>query len=348
MIDINKIKLSIDNTIIKALKIIDNSSLQIGVVVDADNKLIGTLTDGDVRRALIQNYSLEDTIENIIFRTPTVVKDTDSVEDIISLALAKQLHHIPVVDAEYRLVDLKIIDDLIKNRVRSNYVVLMVGGLGTRLKPLTDEIPKPMLKVGNKPILETIINQFAKSGFENIVLCVNYQADVIKNYFKDGSKFGVKIEYIYENKRMGTAGALSLLKSKPDKPFFVMNGDLLTSVNFSNFLNYHDANKSIATMGVIEYDMQVPYGVVNTIGTDIKTIEEKPTINFFVSGGIYVLDPICLNSIPNDQYYDMPTLFEDVIRDKHKSITYPIKDYWLDIGRIDEYKKANEEYSEVF
>jgi dTDP-glucose pyrophosphorylase len=348
MKNIDNIKLSLNNTIIEALKIIDKNALQIGLVVDENNKLIGTLTDGDIRRALINNFNLEDSIENVIFRTPTTAKITDSIQDIIKLGLEKKLHHIPIVDDNNILIELKVIEDLIKNKIKSNKVVLMVGGLGIRLKPLTNNIPKPMLEVGAKPILETIINQFSKSGFKNIVLCVNYKSDIIKDYFKDGSEFGVEIEYIYENKRMGTAGALSLLKNKPKEAFFVMNGDLLTNINFAELLDYHNANKSIATMGVREYEMQVPYGVVNTIGTDIKTIEEKPTLNFFVSGGIYVLDPVCLNIIPNDEYYDMPTLFENIIANKNKTITYPIKDYWLDIGRPEDFEKANEEYNEVF
>jgi dTDP-glucose pyrophosphorylase/predicted transcriptional regulator len=348
MTNINNIKLSINNTIIESLRIIDKGALQIGLVVDVNNKLIGTLTDGDIRRALINNFNLEDGIENITFRTPRTAKVSDSVNDIIKFALENKLHHIPVVDDNNILIDLKIIDDLIKDQIKSNKVILMVGGLGTRLKPLTNKTPKPMLEVGDKPILETIINQFSKSGFKNIILCVNYKSEMIKDYFKDGSEFGVEIEYIYENKRMGTAGALSLLQNKPKEPFFVMNGDLLTNINFSNLLDYHNANKSIATMGVREYEMQVPYGVVNTIGTEIKTIEEKPTLNFFVSGGVYVLDPICLEIIPNDKFYDMPTLFEQVIANKNKTITYPISDYWLDIGRLEDFKKANEEYDEVF
>lgn len=348
MDNINSIKLTKNSTIIEALKIIDKGAFQIGLVTDKDDKLLGTLTDGDIRRALINNYSLEDKIENIIFKTPTVANITDDDEEIIKVALEKKLHQIPVVDNENKIVGLKVIDDLIKNKVKSNKVVLMVGGLGTRLRPLTDNIPKPMLKVGDKPILETIINQFVKSGFKNFVFCVNYKSEIIKEYFEDGNKFGINIEYIYENKRMGTAGALSLLSSKPKQAFFVMNGDLLTNINFANLLDYHKSNESIATMGVRKYDMQVPYGVVNTIGRDIKTIEEKPTLEFFVSGGVYVLEPSCLDLIPKDKFYDMPTLFEDVLNKKFKSITYPIKDYWLDIGRHDDFEKANSEYDKVF
>jgi len=348
MTNTDNIILSINNTIIESLKIIDKGGLQIGLVVDDDNKLIGTLTDGDIRRALINNYNLEDIIETIVFKTPTTAKTSDSVEYIIKIALEKKIHHIPIIDDNNILIELKIIDDLIKNKIKSNKVVLMVGGLGTRLKPLTNNMPKPMLEVGDKPILETIINQFSKSGFKNIVLCVNYKSEIIKDYFKDGSEFGVEIEYIYENKRMGTAGALSLLQNKLKEAFFVMNGDLLTNINFSDLLDYHNANKSIGTMGVREYGMQVPYGVVNTLGTEIKTIEEKPTLKFFVSGGVYVLDPVCLDSIPNDEYYDMPALFENIISNKNKTIAYPIKDYWLDIGRPEDFEKANKEYKEVF
>ncbi len=348
MKNIDSIKLSIDTTIIDALKIIDKCAMQIGLVVDSSNILLGTLTDGDIRRALINNFSLEDTIEKIMFKTPTTADINANIEEIISIALEKKLHQIPIVDVNNKLLDLKIVDDLIKDRVKSNKVVLMVGGLGTRLKPLTDTIPKPMLKVGDKPILETIINQFIKSGFKNFVLCVNYKSEIIKEYFGNGEKLGITIEYIYENKRMGTAGALSLLKEKPTQAFFVMNGDLLTNINCADLLDYHKANKSLATMGVREFNMQVPYGVVNTIGSDIKTIEEKPTLNFFVSGGIYVLDPLCLEHIPENEFYDMPTLFENLIEKKLKTTSYPINDYWLDIGRMEEFEKANNEYHEVF
>lgn len=348
MNNIKDIRLDENTTIIEALKIIDESALQIGIVLDHSDKLIGTLTDGDIRRALINNYNLNDKIAKIINKNPTVCKTTDDIESIIKIALEKTLHQIPIVDENNRIIRLEITDNLIKNRIKSNKVILMVGGLGTRLRPLTDNIPKPMLKVGDKPILETIVNQFIKSGFKNFVFCVNYKSEIIKDYFGDGSKFDINIEYIYENKRMGTAGALSLLKEKPNQSFFVMNGDLLTDVDFGDMLDYHKSNKSLATMGVIQYDMQVPYGVVNTIGNNIKTIEEKPTLNFFVSGGIYILDSVCLDSIPEDEFYDMPTLFEDIIKENSKSITYPINNYWLDIGNPNDFKKANDEYSKVF
>jgi NDP-sugar pyrophosphorylase family protein len=205
-----------------------------------------------------------------------------------------------------------------------------------------------MLKVGNKPILETIILSFKKYGFINIVLCVSYKAEIIEEYFKDGTEFGVNIEYIHEDKRMGTAGALSLIRNSLSESFFVMNGDLLTNINFEHMMDYHLSNNSIATMGVREYDFQVPYGVVNVDDGDILSIEEKPVQKFFVSGGVYTLDNKVLDFIPDDEFYDMPTLFEKVIKEKLKSISFPIYEYWLDIGRIDEFEKANNEFHEVF
>lgn len=337
------------SSIKEALQIIDTGAKQIALVIDEDEKLVGTLTDGDIRRGLLNNLSLEDSIEDIIFKNPTVCTMEDTKEDILEIAINKKLYQIPLVDKNGKLIGIKDVDELLKPRIKPNKVILMVGGLGSRLRPLTDEIPKPMLKVGNKPILETIILNFKKYGFINIVLCVNYKAEIIKEYFKDGSDFGVNIEYIYEDKRMGTAGALSLLKEKqPKEAFFVMNGDLLTNVNFEHLLTFHQNHNAKATMAVREYDFQIPYGVVNIENENIKSIEEKPKHKFFVNAGIYVLDSSCIELIPKDEFYDMPTLFEKMIEIGDITVSFPLREYWLDIGQMDDYKKANYEYSEVF
>ena len=336
------------STIKEALRIIDNGSMQIALVTNKDEQLLGTLTDGDIRRGLLNNLSLNDSIESIIFKTPTVCHIEDTREKILEIALEKKLHQIPIIDKDRKLVGIQEIDELLKPKYKTNKVVLMVGGLGTRLRPLTDKIPKPMLKVGNKPILETIILNFKKYGFVNIILCVSYKSEIIEDYFKDGSAFGVNIEYIHENKRMGTAGALSLVKEKLNESFFVMNGDLLTNINFEHMMDYHLSNNAVGTMGVREYDFQVPYGVVNIDGQNILNIEEKPVHQFFVSGGVYVLSDEVLSHIPEDEFYDMPTLFKKLIEEKEKSISFPIHEYWLDIGRIEEFEKANNEFYEVF
>jgi len=201
-----KILLKTDSTLKEALQTIDSGAIQIALVVDKDEKLLGTVTDGDIRRGLLNNLSLTDSIETIIFKTPTICSIEDTKEKILEIALAKKLHQIPIVDKDGRLIGIKEIDELLKPEYKSNRVVLMVGGLGTRLRPLTDHTPKPMLKVGNKPILETIILNFKKYGFVNIILCVSYKSEIIEEYFKDGSEFGVNIEYVHENKREQTYG----------------------------------------------------------------------------------------------------------------------------------------------
>ena len=342
------IRLAINSTIKDALKIIDTGGMQIALVLDDENKLIGTVTDGDIRRGILKGLTLDDGIESIIFRTPTVCSVNDTKEDILKIAVAKKLYQIPIVDLDGVLVGIDEVDELLKPAEHSNKVILMVGGMGTRLRPLTNDRPKPLLEVGNKPILETIIANFAKYGFKNIILSVNYKSQMIEDYFGDGSKFGVTIDYVHENKRMGTAGALSLMREQLTEPFFVMNGDLLTNVNFEHMLEYHLSNQAAATMGVREYDFQVPYGVVNIEGHQITSIEEKPVHKFFVSGGMYILDTDVLSTIPDDVFYDMPTLFEKLIANKQKAISFPIREYWLDIGRMSDFEQANNEYHEVF
>ena len=348
MKNIEKIKLTVNSTIKEALQIIDLGAVKFAIVVDKDDKLIGTLTDGDIRRAILDGKALDTTIKTVYFKEPTVVNVNNTKEEIINLCTSKKIYQIPVVDNVGRVVSINLLDELLKPEVHDNKVILMVGGLGTRLRPLTENTPKPMLHVGGKPILQTIVEKFVSYGFVNIVMCVGYKSNIIQDFFEDGSKFGANIEYILEDKRMGTAGALSLLNSKPNEPFFVMNGDLLTNVNFEHLLDFHLVNNSMATMCVREYDFQVPYGVVNVENGKILSIEEKPVQKFFVSAGIYMLDSQCIENIPKNEFYDMPTLFEKLITMNENTISFPLREYWLDIGRLEEYKKANDEYHEVF
>lgn len=340
--------LSQNANIREALVIIDSGGMQIALIVDPDNKLIGTLTDGDIRRGLLKGLQLESPIDLIIARAPIVAKITDTKERVLQLALTHKIHKIPVVDEHGVLVGLQEIDQLVKPQVKPNEVVLMVGGLGTRLRPLTEDTPKPMLKVGSKPILQTIVEKFVEYGYVNITMCVNYKSEIIQNYFGTGEKFGAHIKYVLEEQRMGTAGALSLLKNKPTDAFFVMNGDLLTNVNFEHFQDFHSFSNAVATMGVRSYDFQVPYGVVNIEEDHVLSIEEKPVHKFYVSAGIYMLSPDILDLIPNNEFYDMPTLFNNIIQLKLKASSFPIHEYWMDIGQMEEYEKANNEYHEVF
>lgn len=348
MKEIHKIKLSPNATIKEAMKKIDDGAIKIAIVTDEDLKLLGTITDGDIRRSILNGFSLDQSIENIYNRNAIKAYIDTPKSELLKLAKQHSVLRVPIVDENEKLLSLELVEELITPGFKPNKVVLMVGGLGSRLRPLTDNTPKPMLPVGGKPILETIVERFASYGFINIIMCIGYKSHVIQDYFGDGSKFGVNIEYILEDMRMGTAGALSLLQERPEEPFFVMNGDLLTNVNFDHFCDYHTANNSKGTMCVREYDFQVPFGVVNLKGHNIIRIEEKPVHNFFVSAGIYMLDPSCIDMIPKNEFYDMPTLFEKMIEQNDNAISFPLREYWLDIGRIEEYEKANNEYHGVF
>ncbi len=344
MKSIENIRLTEDSTIKEALEVIDKAAMQIAVVTDSDNKLIGTITDGDLRRGFLKGLDLNQNIEKVIFRNPTVATINHTKEEILKLAVSKKIHQIPVVDDKGKVLGIQEIQELIEPKNKTNKVFLMVGGLGKRLRPLTENTPKPMLKIGNKSILEIIVERFAQYGYTNIVMCANYKYHAIKDFFGDGSKFGVNIEYILEKKRMGTAGALSVLREKPLEPLFVMNGDVITNVNFDHMMNYHMANNSIATMGVKEYDIMVPYGVVNTHKGVIKSIEEKPSHRFFVNAGIYILNKEILDLVPKNKFYDMTDLFEEIIEKKLKGISFPIYEEWTDIGQEDELERARVEY----
>jgi dTDP-glucose pyrophosphorylase len=347
-VDISKISLEVVSTVVTALGVIDSGAVKIALVVDSDNRLLGTLNDGDIRRALLRKINIKETIEGVYFREPITAKKGSSKEYLLRLCSINKIGQIPIIDTDRKVIDLFVADDELLKRQHENHVVLMVGGLGTRLRPMTETTPKPMLNVGGKPILQTIVKGFVDSGFTNITMCLGYKSNVIQDYFKDGGEFGVSITYIVEDKRMGTAGALTLLENKPNKPFFVMNGDLLTNVNYSKMLDFHGSSNSKATMCVREYDIGVPYGVVNTDDERIISIEEKPIHSFFVNAGIYLLDPKCIDLIPNNEFYDMPSLFEKMISNNDKIVSFPLNEYWLDIGRLEDYTKANKEYCSVF
>ena len=339
MRSVNKIKINIETTIKQALKVISDGTLRIAVVVDKKDKLIGILTDGHIRRGFLKGLNLDSPIKSIIFKKPIVVKKNETNEKLLKMALSEKIYQIPVVDKNKRVIGIHVLDELIKFKNKVNKVIIMAGGEGMRLRPLTKNIPKPMLKIGSKPILQRIIERFRASGYTNIVLCVNYKSEVIQNYFGLGNKFGVNIEYIHEKKKMGTAGALSLLKTKPKEPFFVINGDLMINLDFEKMIDFHNENNADATMCVSEYNFELPYGEVKLNNEEVISIKEKPIQKMFVNAGIYILEPDCLELVPK-KYYDMPSLFKKMITHKRKIISFPLQEYWLDIGRLDDYNKA--------
>ena len=348
MINISQICLLANSTIEKSFSVINSGAVKIALVVDTDNKLLGTLSDGDIRRAILRKKPLNETIEDIYHKNSTTANKGSSKEDLLRLCSINGIAQVPIVDEDRKVIDLFVLDHELSRKQHENHVVIMAGGLGVRLRPLTENTPKPMLEVGGKPILETIIKLFVNSGFTNITMCLGYKSNVINDYFQDGSDFGANIDYIVEEKRMGTAGALTLLSKRLVNPFFVMNGDLLTNIDFEKMLDFHVSHKSKATMCIREFDIEVPYGVVNLTNENITSIKEKPLHSFFVNAGIYLLEPECINFIPKNKFYDMPNLFEKLIHNKEKIISFPLKEYWLDIGKIGDYEKANTECRNVF
>ena len=332
----------------QALAIIDATGTQIALIVDEKRRLLGTLSDGDVRRAILSGLGLEEQIDNVMHSGATVINSLATPNEIQTMMHRTGCHQLPIVDEEGIVVGLAIVNDYLHFSQRENWVVIMAGGLGSRLRELTLNTPKPMLKVGSRPLLETIVRGYANQGFRNFYMAVNYKAEQIVDYFGDGTAFGVDIRYLHEKKRMGTAGALSMLPKRPTSPFIVTNADLLTKVNFGQLVDQHAALGVQATMAVRHYEMQVPYGVVNVCNRHIYSIEEKPVQRFLVSAGINVLSPDVLDLVPTNQFFDMPSLFDVMLENGMKAHAYQIDDYWLDIGQPPDYEKANFEYEKIF
>ena len=331
-------------TLRQTIEAITNSALQIALVVDDNNKLIGTVTDGDIRKAILAGKDLNITAAEAMRKSPITSSASTPRTVIIKLMREKRIHQMPIVNESGQIVDVLTVDDMLGAQEKTNAVVIMAGGLGTRLHPLTQETPKPMLNVGGKPILETIIQSFLDQGYVNFFVSLNFKAEVISDYFGDGSKLGASITYLHETTRLGTAGGLSLLPSEVNYPIIVMNGDLLTRISVDALLDFHQRENAVATMVVREDHYQVPYGVVEVDGTQIIDVKEKPTQRHLVNAGIYVLSEQSLANIPKGTYYDMPTHFTKLAADGHRTTAFPLHEYWVDIGRLDELERAQREW----
>jgi len=334
-------------TMREVLALIDKTAMQIALVVDDGCHLMGVITDGDIRRALLKGETLDAPV-NCFMNTNAITGLID--EDPESWQRSMQRHtlqHLPLLSADGCIIDIAR-REIPEEPKRDNTVVIMAGGMGTRLRPLTYSHPKPLLKIGDKPILGTIIENFITQGFYDFKICINYHGDKIRNYCGNGSRWGVDIDYIQEDKRLGTAGALSLLPQKPERPFFVMNGDLLTKVDFVRLLGFHLKQGNQATMCIREYRYQVPYGVVELKNHQINHLQEKPVYFHNVNAGIYLLEPSVLDNLPENQYFDMTSLFETMIKNKTQVGSFPLTEYWMDIGRMEDYEQADLEYSEQF
>lgn len=346
MQNIDQLTVFADTSIQDALNIFGtHEGVRLLVVNNRNGEFLGILTDPDIRRGLIKGLQLQSPVESIIQKSPITASVHDSKQTLIQLSAQHNIYEIPLLDDHGKVVKIQSISSLLKTPSYSNPIVIMAGGLGKRLRPLTDSIPKPMLKVGSKPILQIILERFKAQGFSNVYLCVNYKSHIIEDFFGNGSKFGLSIRYIKEEKALGTAGALSLVDNIGSESFFVMNGDVLSDMNFQAMLEFHQNHGSHATMGVREYSYQVPYGVVECKNDRIVSITEKPTERFLVSAGVYVLEPQILSLIPKNCFFDMPSLFNLIFSQAcYNAYSYPITGYWIDIGRHEEYERANDEF----
>lgn len=337
-----------DTPIFKAIEIIDRTALQVVLVVDDNNKLLGIITDGDIRRGILRQLDMNAPVQNIMHKKPVYVLNNESDEQVLKKMRALCIRHIPVVDEYNTVVGLKILEKLLQKPQRDNWVVLMAGGLGRRLGELTNNCPKPLLSLGGKPILETIIENFIDFGFCNFFISLNYKGEMIEKHFGNGEHLTANIHYVKEKCSLGTAGSLSLLPDNIKHPLIVMNADVLTKVNFQSLLDFHQTHKADATMCVTEYDVQLPYGVIRTKEHNIVEISEKPAHKFLVNAGIYVLNPEVLKFIPLNKPYDMTELFKKFVEKNMNTVTFPIREYWMDIGRAEDFTRASIDFGEIF
>lgn len=346
MSDVSALFVSPASSIREAIARIDRSSSGIALVVDADRRLVGTITDGDIRRALLAGTDLETSTQELLDRkpapapkVPTTAPLGTSQADLLELMNRHDLRHVPLVDETGRVEGIALLSEFVKAYELPLRALVMAGGFGTRLRPLTDERPKSMLPIGDRPLLEVIVNQLQQAGIRRVNLATHYKADLIERHFGDGGRFGLDIGYVNEDQPLGTAGALALL-AQSNEPLLVINGDILTEVNVAAMLEFHRANRADMTVAVRPCEIQVPYGVVETSGVAITRVDEKPVIRYFINAGIYLLNGDLCRFVPAGERYDMTELINRVIAEGLNVISFPLREYWLDIGRSEDYERA--------
>ncbi|MCW7497017.1 nucleotidyltransferase family protein [Leptospira levettii] len=321
------------HTIKSAIQNLNETGLQVSLVEDDNKAFLGTITDGDIRRGLLKGIDLSQSIQSIINRNSLVVPPLMSREMVLQLMKVNRIHQIPIVNESGNLVGLHLMDEILQPSKLDNLFVIMAGGKGVRLLPYTENCPKPMLPVAGKPMLEHIIDKAIGEGFQNFLISIYYLGHMIENYFKNGSEKGIKISYLREETPLGTAGALSLIKKFPLKPFVVTNGDVMTDIRYNELLEFHVLHKATATMAVRVHEWQNPFGVVKTKGVEILGFEEKPVYRNHVNAGIYAIQPDSLHYLNPGEICDMPKLFEKIAENRKRIIAYPMHEPWMDIGR---------------
>lgn len=339
----SKAVLPIDSTFKDAIRCLNDSSMKIALVVNAQGVLEGTISDGDIRRGLLKGLDLGSSIESITHRNALVVPPSFGRDMVMQLMRSNQLQQIPVVDEQQRVVGLHLWNEITTPPPRDNLMVIMAGGKGTRLMPHTENCPKPMVLVAGKPMLQHIIERSQQEGFNHFVLAINYLGHMIEEYFGDGSRFGVKIDYLREQASLGTVGALSLLAQRPEASFVVTNGDVITDIRYGELLDFHIRHDATATMAVRVHEWQHPFGVVQIKGVDIVGFEEKPIARTHINAGVYALSPDALDELIHGGHCDMPTLFERIQAKLLRTVAYPMHEPWLDVGKPEDLKLARDQ-----
>ena len=334
------IRLPANATLQQAIRNLDQYSIKIVLVVNEAGELLGTISDGDIRRGLLKGLDLNSSITSVVQRKPLVVPPQMGRDMVLQLMAANKIQQIPVIDGQGQVVGLHLWEQIMTRPERSNLMVIMAGGRGSRLKPFTDNCPKPLVRVGGKPILEHIIERAKLEGFSHFVLAIHYLGEMIKDHFGNGERLGIRIEYLQEKKPLGTAGALSLLEPRPVNPFVVTNGDVITDIHYGELLDFHIRSEATATMAVRIHEWQHPFGVVQTNGIEIVGFDEKPCVRTHINAGVYALSSEALTEIDDLNACDMPILFERLQAKAKRTVAYPMHEPWLDVGRPDDLVEA--------
>ncbi len=324
-----------------AISNLNISGLQIVIVIATDHTFIGTITDGDIRRGLLKGLQMKDSIQTIINREALIAPKDMPNELAIYLMGSNFVHSLPIVDENKKAIGLHVVDKLVSARPRDNCMVVMAGGRGVRLLPHTKSCPKPMLPVFGKPMLEHIILKAKSENINDFIISTHYLGNVIEDYFGDGKKWKVNIEYVREEDPLGTAGALSLIQRNLKSTIVVTNGDVMTDIRYTDLIDYHEKHGAYATMSVRSHEWENPFGVVNLSGIEIESFEEKPVVRSHINAGIYALDPQILATLETNSYLDMPDLFLRLKGYGQRVVVYPIHEPWLDVGRPEDYREGN-------
>ncbi len=344
---IESLLLNSDASLKDAIYLLEKTDKGIVLVIDKKGILIGTITDGDIRRALLNCFDLKVEVKEVMRRNMIVLNEkTEFIQKKAELLMVENnIRQIPVLNNKGMVVDLITYTESGQSIIKKlPIVVVMAGGLGSRLLPLTEKTPKPMLRLGEQPMLEIVLNNCVRAGLKEFYFAVNHLKEQIIEYFGDGSKWGVDIKYLEEKKPLGTAGALKLLPFENDKPILVLNGDILTNLNVSNLIGFHNKFSSFATVCVREHLEKLAYGVVHLNNELVESIEEKPSFSHYVNAGIYLIDPVVLDFIVKDKPMDMPELLTLLIRNKMQVSACPIHEYWLDVGQPETLSKAKQDW----